>query len=313
MDPVVLLHVSSHRPLALRAIDALTTVTAGEVLAMATVAEVLETVEHTPGCAGLLPVEDSYGGEDTAVLDRLIFGTSKVYVAEEVVVGETLDAFGVPGDGPVEARTAVSEPRAIEHCRAFIQQNGLLTRFVGSTQGACRMVAESADPSLVAIAPREVADAFGLVPVAASVGDVPEARTRFFLVSRSVAAPTGRDKTTLVLTQPADRSGNLQRFLAAFTDHGVNLVSLHSRPLESAAEFCFIVTAEAHIHEPGMAAAIGALWAAGAQIKLVGSYPHWSGDQVVAPFGEPPASVGRQSPATDRDALLGPPAPVPTA
>jgi chorismate mutase/prephenate dehydratase len=310
MDPVVLLHVSSHRPLALRAVDALTTVTAGEVLAMATVAEVLETVEHTPGCAGLLPVEDSYGGEDTAVLDRLIFGTSRVYVAEEVVVGETLDAFGVPSDeGPVEARTAVSEPRAIEHCRRFIQENGLLTRFVGSTQGACRVVAESGDPSLVAIAPREVADAFGLVPVAASVGDVPEARTRFFLVSRSVAGPTGHDKTTLVLTQPADRSGNLQRFLAAFTDHGVNLVSLHSRPLASAAEFCFIVTAEAHIHEPRMAAAIGELWRAGAQIKLVGSYPHWTGDHVVAPFGEPPASVGRQSPEAERATLLGAPAP----
>src|SRR5688572_30814194 len=122
MDPVVLLHVSSHRPLALRAIDALSTVTAGEVLEMATVAEVLETVEHTPGCAGVLPVEDSYGGEDTAVLDRLIFGTSRVFVAEEVVVGETLGAFGIPGEGPGEARTAVSEPRAVEHCRRFIQE-----------------------------------------------------------------------------------------------------------------------------------------------------------------------------------------------
>ncbi len=313
MDPVLLLHVSSHRPLALRAIDALSTVRAGEVLGMATVAEVLETVEHTPGCAGLLPVEDSYGGEDTAVLDRLIFGTSKVFVAEEVVVGETLGAFGIPGDAPVAGRVAVSEPRAIEHCRRFVQENGLSTQFVGSTQGACRLVAESGDPALVAIAPQEVADDYGLVPVAASVGDVPEARTRFFLVSRSVAPATGHDKTTLVLTQPADRSGNLQRFLAAFTDHGVNLVSLHSRPLASAAEFCFIVTAEAHIHEAPMAAAIGDLWAAGAQIKLVGSYPHWSGDQVVAPFGEPPASVGRQSAAAEREALVGGRAAAPTA
>lgn len=305
MDPAVLVHLTSHRPLSLRAVEALTTVVPGEVLAMATVAEVLETVEHTPGCAGLLPVEDSYGGEDTAVLDRLIFGTSKVFVSEEVVVGETLDAFRVRSDDPAEARVAVAEPRAVEHCHRFIRENGLLTRFVGSSHRACQVVAEENDPALVALAPREVADVYGLVPVAASVDDVPEARTRFFLVGQQVAAPTGNDKTTLVLTQPDDRSGNLQRFLAAFTDHEVNLVSLHSRPLASAAEFGFIVTAEAHVHEPRMADAIADLWAAGAQIKLLGSYPQWKGDAVVAPFGEPPASVGRQSGEADKAALLG--------
>ncbi|HEX8780983.1 MAG TPA: hypothetical protein VF728_07420, partial [Nocardioides sp.] len=88
MDAAVLLHLTSHRPLSLRAIDALTTVERGEVLAMATVAEVLETVESTPGCVGLLPVEDSFEGENTAVLDRLVFGTSGVSVSEEVVVAE---------------------------------------------------------------------------------------------------------------------------------------------------------------------------------------------------------------------------------
>lgn len=305
MDPAVLVHLTSLRPLSLRAVDALTTVVPGEVLAMATVAEILETVEHTPGCAGLLPVEDSFGGEDTAVLDRLIFDTTKVFVSEEVVVGETLDAFRVRSEAPAEGRVAVGDPRAVEHCHRFIRENGLITRFVGSDNEACREVAEAGDPSLVALASREVAATYGLVPVAASVSDVDEARTRFFLVGQDVAAPTGSDKTTLVLTQPDDRSGNLQRFLAAFTDHEVNLVSLHSRPLASAAEFCFIVTAEAHVHEERMAAAIGDLWAAGAQIKVVGSYPQWTGDAVVAPFGEPPASVGRQSAEPERAALLG--------
>lgn len=309
MEPVVLLHLSSHRPLSLRAVEALRTVEPGEVLAMPTVAEILETVEHTPGSAALLPVEDSYAGEDTAVLDQLIFGTTKVFVSEEVVVSESIDAFRVPTDDQIESRVAVSEPRVIEHCRRFLQENGLMTRFVGSAQEACRTVAETNDPSLVALAPAEVASEHGLIPVAASVDDVAEARTRFVLVGRSVAPPTGTDKTTLVLTQPDDRSGNLQRFLKAFTEHRVNLVSLHSRALDSAAEFCFIVTAEAHLHEQRMADAIGQLWADGAQIKVVGSYPHWSGDQVVAPFAEPPASVGRQSSPAERAALLGPNAP----
>lgn len=305
MEPAVLLHLTSQAPLARRAVDELSTVSPTEVLAMATVTEVLETVENTPGCAGLLPVEDSYEGLNTAVLDRLVFGTSRVYVSEEIVVAESIDAFRVPGEGPTAGRVAVSEPRHIEHCHRFIRENGLFTHFVGSTAEACRLVRDSGDPTLVALAPREVAETFGLVPVAASVEDMPQARTRFFLVSQGVAAPTGDDKTTLVLTQPDDRSGNLQRFLAAFTDHEVNLVALHSRPLKSAAEFCFTVTAEAHVTEPRMAAAVDEMWAAGAQIKVVGSYPHWRGPQVVSPFAEPPCSVGRQSSAAEKALVLG--------
>lgn len=305
MDASVLLHLSSHRPLSRRAVDALRTVSPSEVLAMATVAEVLETVENTPGCVGLLPVEDSFQGENTAVLDRLVFETARVYVSEEVVVGETLDAFRVRTDGPAEGRTAISDPRAIEHCHRFIRENGLVTRFVGSTSEACRVVAETGDETLVALAPPDVAATYGLVRLASSVDDLPEARTRFFLVGQHVAGPTGHDKTTLVLTQPVDRTGNLRRFLEAFGEHDVNLVSLHSRPLRSAAEYCFLVTAEAHLAEPRMAAAIDALWSAGAQIRVLGSYPHWTGPQVVAPFGEPPASVGRQSPAEERRTLLG--------
>ncbi|MEJ7583499.1 MAG: prephenate dehydratase domain-containing protein [Acidimicrobiales bacterium] len=304
----MLFHLASVRPESQQAIACLTTVTASEVMAMATVTEILETVEHTPGCVGLLPVEDSFEGEHTAVLDRLIFETSRVYICEEVVVAETLDAFRVQSDTHEDLRIAVSHPRAIEHCHRFVREHGLATRFVDSTAEACRTVAESNDPTLVAIAPRAAAARFGLTPVMTAVDDVPDARTRFFAVGRWVGAPTGRDKTSLVLTQPLDRSGNLERFLRVFADNEVNLVSLHSRPLGSAAgSYCFLATAEAHIHEPRMAAVVRALWDAGAQVKMLGSYPEWQGEQVVAPFDHlPQASVGSLSSEAERAALLHP-------
>jgi len=304
MADIVLFHLASVRPESARAIGLLSTIEPTEVLAMDTVAEILETVEHTPGCVGLLPVEDSFEGEHTSVLDQLIFETANVYISEEVVVSETLDAFRT-SEGHGELRTAVSHPRAIEHCHRFIRENGLTTRFVASTAEACRLVAESGDPTLVAIAPEAAAERFGLTRVVGSVDDVPDARTRFFVVGREVAAPTGRDKTTLVLTQPLDRSGNLERFLRAFADNDVNLVSLHSRPLGSTAgSYCFHATAEAHILDTKMAAVLDALWTAGAQVKLLGSYPEWQGEQVVAPFDQPPmASVGSLSSDAERAAL----------
>ena len=99
-----------------------------------------------------------------------------------------------------------------------------------------------------------------------------------------------------------------ERFLRVFADNDVNLVSLHSRPLGSAAgSYCFLATAEAHIHEPRMVAVVEALWAAGAQVKFLGSYPEWQGEQVVAPFDQlPQASVGSLSSDAERAALLDP-------
>lgn len=313
MQHPVLFHLASVKPSSQRAIERLSTVAPSEVLGMATVAEILETVEHAPGCVGLLPVEDSFEGEHTAVLDRLVFGTANVFISEEVVISESLDAFRITTEAPEDLRTAVSHPRAIEHCHRFVREHGLATRFVDSTIEACRVVAESNDPTLVAIAPRDSAQRFGLTQVLSAVDDVPDARTRFFLVSRTVGARTGTDKTTLVLTQPLDRSGNLERFLRAFADHDVNLVSLHSRPLGSGAgSYCFLATAEAHIHERRMAAVVESLWEAGAQVKLLGSYPEWAGEQVVAPFDQAPlASVGPLSTVAERAALLDPAAPAP--
>jgi prephenate dehydratase len=315
MQRAVLLHLDSERAASRLAIERLSTVAPTECLAMATVAEILDTVEHTPGSVGLLPVEDSFEGEDTAVLDRLVFETSRVFVSEEVVVSESLGAFRLRTDRPEHLRTAVSHPRAIEHCHRFVREYGLATRFVGSTDEACALVAESGDPTLAALAPRVVAERAGLEPVVAAVDDVPDARTRFFLVGQSVGARTGHDKTTLVLTQPADRSGSLVRFLQAFSAHDVNLVSLHSRPITRAAgSYCFLATAEAHIHDQNLQMAIGALWEAGAHVKLLGSYPEWDGEQVLAPFDAAPlSSVGPDSSDADRGALLGPPAPRPSS
>ena len=314
MQTPVLIHLASLRPESALAIAQLSTVAPSDVLSMATVVEILETVEHTPGCVGLLPVEDSFEGEHTAVLDRLIFETSRVYISEEVVVSERLDAFRVRSEAREDLRVAVSHPKAIEHCHRFVREHGLTTRFAGSTTDACRMVAESGDPSLVAIAPAAAAERYGLTRVMTAVDDVPDARTRFFLVGRSVGMRGARNRTTLVLTQPLDRSGNLERFLRAFADNEVNLVSLHSRPLGPlAGSYCFLATAEAHIHEPRMTSVIEALWQAGAQIKLLGSYPEWEGEHVVAPFDRPPlASIGPMSDQGERDRLLHPAAPAPT-
>lgn len=309
-QPVILCYLESDGALALEAVERLRTVSPTEVLPMPTVAQVLETVEHTPGSAGLLPIENSYDGEALSVYDRLVFESWNAYIRDEVVVADSLDAFAVSPDAKEAAHTAVSSPRGIEHCFRFVQEQGLAVRYADTTAEACRLVEASGDPGVIALAPTRVASNFRLVTVAAGIEDLPDLKTRFIVVSREVTPPTGDDKTTLVVTPAVDRTGTLADLLEAFGENDVNMVSLISRPLRAAVgTHCFQITCEGHIADPPLQATVRRLWDKGARVKLLGSYPCWTGDQVMTPFDALPASsVGPDDGDAEQRRLLAPPA-----
>jgi prephenate dehydratase len=154
-----------------------------------------------------------------------------------------------------------------------------------------------------------VAQPFDLVTVAAGIEDLPDLKTRFIVVGREVAPPTGDDKTTLVVAPTVDRSGTLVGLLEAFVENDVNMVSLLSRPLRAQlGTHCFQITLEGHISDPAVQAAVRRLWDKGARVKVLGSFPAWTGDQVVTPFDSmPAASVGLDDGADAQTRLLAPP------
>jgi prephenate dehydratase len=274
------------------------------------VAQVLETVEHTPGSAGLLPIENSYEGEALSVYDRLVFESWHAYIRDEVVVSDSIDAFASSPDAKEVAHTAISSPRGIEHCFRFVQEQGLAVRYADTDAEACRIVAHGADAGLIALAPTRVAAGFGLVTIAAGIEDLPDLKTRFIVVSREVAPPTGDDKTTLVVTPAVDRSGTLADLLEAFGENDVNMVSLLSRPLRaSVGSHCFQITCEGHVTDPPLQATIRRLWDKGARVKVLGSFPAWTGDLVMTPFDSlPAASIGPDDAEPEQTRLLHPPA-----
>jgi prephenate dehydratase len=309
MQSVILCHLDSDGPLAQDAIGMLRTVAPTEVLPMPTVAHVLETVEHTPGSAGLLPIEDSYEGEALSVYDRLVFDSTHVYIRDEVVVADSLDAFATASNASHVPHTVVSTPKGIDHCFRFVHDHGLRVRYADTHVEACRQVAAAGTDGLVAIAPVRVAQPFDLVTVAAGIEDLPDLKTRFIVVGREVAPPTGDDKTTLVVAPTVDRSGTLVGLLEAFVENDVNMVSLLSRPLRAQlGTHCFQITLEGHISDPAVQAAVRRLWDKGARVKVLGSFPAWTGDQVVTPFDSmPAASVGPDDGADAQARLLAPP------
>ena len=137
------------------------------------------------------------------------------------------------------------------------------------------MVAGSGDPSVAAIANARAGEVYGLRSLAGDIEDHPENRTRFVVVGASgIPAPTGHDKTSIVVFQQRDRPGSLLAILQEFAARSINLTLLLSRPTKtSLGDYCFVIDLEGHVADPVVADCLRTLRATQGGVKFLGSYP----------------------------------------
>lgn len=258
------------------ALGLLRTVPAHETVALRSVADVVAGVAHGAVDLGLVPLENSVEGEVTTTLDALIFDTTDLVIREEVVLPVRFGAWTAEPAADGEVTTVLSHPHAIAQCHRFIARLGLTAQGVNSTAEACEIVAKRRNPELVALASAKAAAYYGLQSLQDDVGDVADDRTRFVLVGRSSADPTGADRTTLVLVPPHDRTGILVTMLRPFSARGIDVASIVTRPLKAAlGQYCFVVTCSGHAAEEPLRDAVAELLRSGVSVKLLGSYPAW--------------------------------------
>jgi len=97
--------------------------------------------------------------------------------------------------------------------------------------------------------------------------------TRFLVISRKPAEPTGNDKTSIMFSVK-DEPGILHRMLEPFARHGVNLSKIESRPVKTKAwEYIFFLDMSGHVSEASVGEAIEELRGFCQFLKILGSYP----------------------------------------
>ena len=127
----------------------------------------------------------------------------------------------------------------------------------------------------------------GLTVLAENIGDNPGAVTRFVLVGRPgvLPAPTGADKTTVVVPLPEDRPGALMEILDQFATRGVNLSRIESRPTgQYLGHYFFSIDADGHVADARVADALAGLHRISPATRFLGSYQRADGHRTsVAP------------------------------
>jgi chorismate mutase/prephenate dehydratase len=141
------------------------------------------------------------------------------------------------------------------------------------------------DSAGVALASRLAAELHDLEVLAESIQDLAVNITRFVLLAKEDAEPTGRDRTSLVFST-TDERGALLSALRVFYSAGLNLSRIESRPgREKLWEYVFFTDIEGHRSEPAVADAIEELRKVSRMVRILGSYPR---ARKSASGGEPP-------------------------
>jgi prephenate dehydratase len=250
---------------------------AAEHVLFRTMPDVLDAVDTGEVDLGFVAIENSIEGTVNLTQDELAF-SHDLLIQREVVLDIEHCLMAKPGTTLTDVKVVLSIPVASAQCHAFLRNTvgQADLRAANSTAEAARIVAEDPAPGLAAVAPRASADLYGLEVLAADIADHPGNQTRFVVVAREgIPAPTGHDRTALVIYQRADEPGSLISILQEFAARRINLSNLLSRPTKDGGlgDYCFVVYADGHIADELVADAMRALRTKQGVVKFLGSYP----------------------------------------
>lgn len=251
-----------------------------ERLPQASIFEAVYAVEEGLVERALVPFENSIEGSVRVTLDALAFDTERVRIVGEY---DLPIRHNLIAREPLELERIVavtSHPQATAQCAKFLRTHlpDAELRSAASTSEAVRRVAASTDP-VAALGSAAAAAAYGCTILREGAEDTADNVTRFVWLSGecegSAAAGELPWRTTLVFSELGDdHPGALVDALREFSDRGVNLTRIESRPLRRGlGRYLFFIDLDGAADGPGNATAIEALHAKAERVRILGSYP----------------------------------------
>jgi prephenate dehydratase len=251
------------------------------------VGSALAAVRSGDADRAVVAIESTAEGGVTATLDSLATGEPLVLL-REVLVPVQFTLVAAPGARLADVRRVSAHPHAWVQCRRWLATHvpGAVHVPATSNTAPAALLSDalaSGDPDAArglafdaALVPPAAVATYGLVPLAERVADNPSALTRFVVVGPpgEVPAPTGADKTTLVVHLPDNEAGALLAMLEQFAARGVNLSRIESRPIGDAlGRYSFSIDAEGHVTDERVGEALMGLHRRCPYVRFLGSYP----------------------------------------
>jgi chorismate mutase/prephenate dehydratase len=233
--------------------------------------EVYRAVQSGAADFGVVPVENSTEGAVGRSLDLMPQSPLKVCGEVLIPIHHHLMANAVMDLGAI--KRVFSHSQSLAQCHEWLNSNLPQAERIAvpSNAEAARRAAD--EPGTAAVAGDAAAQHYGVAILASNIEDEPNNTTRFLVLGNYEPAPSGRDKTSLVLSAK-NRAGAVYEMLTPFATRGVSMTKFESRPSRAALwDYLFFVDIEGHCDDPQVAEALAEVERIAGYIKVLGSYP----------------------------------------
>ena len=230
-----------------------------------------DAVEQGECDCAVLPMENSYAGDVTQVVDKAYEGGLYINGIYDLEIVQNL--LALPGTELSQIKEVISHPQALSQCGEYLRELGVKTTPATNTAVAACMVAESGRKDFAAVASLETAKLYGLTVLEKRINESSNNTTRFAVFSPVEQRPTGEENQFIMFFTVKNEAGSLGKAVSVIGENGFNLRTLKSRPTKNANwEYYFYVEGEGALYSPRGQKMISELTSACSAIKVVGAY-----------------------------------------
>jgi 3-deoxy-7-phosphoheptulonate synthase len=243
--------------------------------------EVTAAVDRGEADYGLLPLENTLIGSIAHTYDLIL--ESHLPIIGEVITPVSHCLLAIKQVGVDQLRRVYSHPAALSQCSTFLQ--GLKDCEIipiYDTAGSAMKISRDKDPTEAAIASRLAAQLYNLEIIAEKLEDYPNNQTRFIIIGNSSGEASLKNAKTSIVFTTLHQPGALYKVLKVFNDYGINLTKLESRPHKTEPwRSYFYLDFEGHERDGIIREAMKELKEQTNFLKVLGSYPMWTGKRKV--------------------------------
>ncbi len=235
-----------------------------------TIVDIFNAVETSRAEFGVVPVENSTEGVVTYTLDCLADSTKQICGEVNLKIHHTIVS---KAEKLTDIKSVLAHTQSILQCRKWISKNlpGVKIETVNSNAEA--VVKAKKDSTLAAIASKTAGEMYEMNVLRTNIEDNAGNTTRFLIIGNIKTEPTGKDKTSILLSQQ-DKPGALMQLLEPFAKNNVSLTKIESRPSKKAMwDYVFFIDFEGHTQDSKISAMLDEVKSRSTLFRILGSYP----------------------------------------
>ncbi len=246
-----------------------------QTLPSPTFEDAFNAVETGKADLAMIPIENTIVGRIADI--HHLLPESKLHIVGEHFLPIHFQLMMKKGGKIGDIKSVHSQIPALGQCRTIVRKHRWKPVVAGDTAGAARLVSESPDKTMSALAPRLAAELYGLDIVAENVQDTDNNVTRFVVLSREKRWAARENPDDIMMTTFIFNVRNvpaaLYKAMGGFATNSVNMTKLESYQLGGAFTATqFYADIEGHPEDKNVALALEELRFFTKEVRILGVY-----------------------------------------